>query len=329
MRNNLLIVSFFSLIIFFRCDGKKDQTETVTEEAVKEVKAPDFASDSAYQYVKKQVDFGPRVPNSSSHIACGNYLVEKLKELKAEVSTQEFESTAFDGKKLKLKNIIGSYNPSNPKRILLAAHWDTRPFSEKDPANPSKPSDGASDGASGVGVLLEVGRILASNPNYNVGVDIIFFDGEDYGDTAANKNETWCLGSQYWAKNRHKPNYSAYYGILLDMVGARGAQFSKEDFSLKYASGIVNNIWETGQRLGYSKYFLDFEDGAITDDHRFVNEIAKIPMADIIELHPVEGFGDYHHTLKDNMQVIDKETLKAVGQTVLHIIYNEPGQGGV
>jgi glutaminyl-peptide cyclotransferase len=328
MRNKLLVVALFNAFIFFSC-SKKEKEETVQETTSKEITAPDFNSDSAYAYIQKQVDFGPRVPNTSAHNSCGNYLIEKLKSLQAEVSVQEFESKAFDGKNLKLRNIVGSFKPSNPKRIILAAHWDTRPFADKDSVNQKMPIDGANDGGSGVGVLLEIARILAANPTYNVGVDIIFFDGEDYGDTAANQNETWCLGSQYWAKNKHKANYSAYYGILLDMVGAKDAQFSKEEFSIRYARQIVNDVWEVGQKLGYGKFFLDFEDGSITDDHKFVNEIAKIPMIDIIELRPVEGFGDYHHTHKDNMNIIDKATLKAVGHTVLHKLYNEPGQQSI
>lgn len=328
MRNKfkLGIVLIVSLISGISCN----KTTKKIEEEIKfssSANVPKFNSDSAYSYVQDQVDFGPRVPNSKAHEACADYLVNKLKTFNADVKTQEFTSEAFDGKQLKLKNIIGSFNPEIPKRILLAAHWDTRPFAEEDATNPKAPSLGANDGGSGVGVLLEIGRLLSQNPDSKVGIDIIFFDGEDYGDTAANNKETWCLGSQYWARNKHVPNYSAYYGILLDMVGAKNAKFSKEGFSVRYAGQILNDVWETGNQLGFGEYFINNEYGTITDDHKYINEIAKFPMIDIIELHPERGFGDYWHTHKDNMEIIDKNTLNAVGRTVLHVIYNEPGPG--
>jgi hypothetical protein len=174
-----------------------------------------------------------------------------------------------------------------------------------------------------VAVLLEIARILQQTPP-TVGVDIIFLDGEDYGD-ANGAPETYCLGTQYWAKNQPIPGYYAKFGILLDMVGANGARFCKEGWSRKYASSVVENVWGTAQQLGYGGYFLDKDTEPITDDHYFVNTLAKIPTVDILNFDRdvPPGFGNHWHTLNDDIKIIDKNTLKAVGQTVTQVIYNE------
>jgi hypothetical protein len=215
---------------------------------------------------------------------------------------------------------------------LLAAHWDTRPFSDKDSNQPNGVFDGANDGGSGVGVLLEICRLLGETAP-NVGVDVIFFDGEDWGERIEldntvpltdGLNSWWCLGSQHWAKNKHRPGYSAYYGILVDMVGAERAQFYQEKTSLQYAPRIVENVWNAAERIGYSDYFVKRTASEIIDDHVFVNAIAKIPMIDIVQYKPETGyFGDYHHTQKDNIHIISKETLKAVGSTLAYVVYHE------
>jgi len=289
--------------------------------------APQFNGDSAYFFIQKQVEFGPRVPNTSAHKACGNYLVQVLKDMGATVIEQDFIATAFSGTKLESKNIIAQFNPSQKERILLGAHWDSRPFADQDTDNQDHPIDGANDGASGVGVLLEIMRILQSDSTAPVGVDIILFDSEDYGQPEGMdyQPDTWCLGAQHWAKNLHQPNYSPKYGILLDMVGAKDAKFYKEGISLEYAPNVVKKVWKTGSKLGYENFFVEQSAGAITDDHFYVNRLARIPMIDIIQHDPnsTSYFGSYWHTHNDNMEVIDKATLKAVGQTVLQVIYNE------
>ncbi|MDZ7607534.1 MAG: M28 family peptidase [Cyclobacteriaceae bacterium] len=192
-----------------------------------------------------------RVPNTDPHKLCADYLINKLKSYKAEVVVQEFVEQAYNGQMLNLKNIIGSYNPEAKKRVLLAAHWDTRPFADKDTERRNEPIDGANDGASGVGVLLEIARTMSKNELPNTGIDIIFFDGEDYGEHEDIANPPmkngrvkiwWCLGSQYWATNPHKTKYSAYYGILLDMVGGHNAQFYKEGGSMQFAPKVVQKV---------------------------------------------------------------------------------------
>lgn len=288
---------------------------------------PQFDADSAYAYIARQVDFGPRVPNTEAHKRCGAYLTDELKRFGAETYVQEVSLTAWDKTKLQSKNIIGAYNTEKKERILLFAHWDSRPYADHDPdkANHRTPIDGADDGASGVGVLLEIARQIKTNLP-DKGIDIIFFDAEDYGTPEfANVyiQDTWCLGSQYWANNPHVPNYTAEFGILLDMVGSKNATFFREYISQKHAAPIVEMVWETARNLGYGKYFINIDGGGITDDHLYVISGRGIPCIDIINTDPetAHGFGSYWHTVNDNMNNIDKKTLKAVGQTVLEVIY--------
>lgn len=309
------------------CQSKK----AAAEETVKYVKvAPDFNADSAYHYVEKQVSFGPRVTNSEANRACGDYLVSKLNEFGAKVVEQKASVKHYNGEMLHIRNIIGSYLPENTNRVLLFAHWDSRPYADHDSdvSKQNQPILGADDGASGVGVLLEIARQLQQKQP-NIGIDIIFFDAEDWGqatfDTNFVEGEWWCMGSQYWAKNPHTPNYKARFGILLDMVGAGDATFFKEGYSVEYASNIVEKIWNTAAKLGYSSTFVNKRWGNITDDHVPVNQHNRAPSVDII--HTKEnsdtGFAPHWHTHKDNMDIINKDMLKKVGETVMEVIYNE------
>lgn len=327
------------LLTVSACKTKQSSDTTQTTEESKTVTAPAFNADSAYSYVDRQVKFGPRVPNTPAHVEAGNYLVAKLKQFGCQVTEQNFVATTWDGKKLNARNIIGSINPQASKRIVLASHWDSRPHADQDPdkADQSKAVTAANDGASGVGVLLEIARtIQQSQQKPTVGIDLVFFDAEDWGngEKAANDFEKesgnqfdyigFCLGSRYWAKHLPKPGYSAYYGILLDMVGAKGATFAKEGLSMQFAPSVVNNVWRTASQLGYSQYFVDTLGGQITDDHVAPNTIAKIPMIDIIHTNiGTGGFFPAWHTAEDNMSNIDRGTLKAVGQTLLQVVYNE------
>jgi len=317
-------------VILLSC-GSKEADKPVTSKQVTNNTSsttPDFNADSAYTYVANQVNFGPRVPNTKAHKQCGDYLVAELKRFGAQVYEQEMMLTAYDNTQLDSRNIIGSYNTDNTTRILLFAHWDSRPFADSDanPENHYKAIDGADDGASGVGTLLEIARQIGQK-NLNVGIDIIFFDAEDYGPPSflnIYAAHPWALGSQFWSKKPHTPNYRADYGILLDMVGSKDATFFKEATSMQYAAPIVEKIWSTARDLGYGKYFINARGGGVTDDHTYVISGRNIPCVDIINYDPERsnGFGDYWHTMNDNMDNINRETLKAVGQTVLEVIYN-------
>lgn len=312
------------------CGTGKTKSETNVGGDRKEaiVAVPEFDADSAYQYVQAQVDFGPRVPNTKGHVACGQYLADKLEAYGAQVYNQYADLTRYDGQVLKSRNIIGAYQPEQKKRIALFAHWDTRPWADKD-ADSSKhrtPILGANDGASGVGVLLEIARQLQQQTPA-VGVDIILFDAEDSGApdfyTGTHQEDFWCLGSQYWARIPHIDHYNARFGILLDMVGGKGARFYKEAYSTHYAKTVVDKVWNKAAEIGYGAFFIPEDGGGVTDDHVFVNRIAGIPTIDIIPMDEDYSFGAFWHTEDDNMDVIDRATLKAVGQTVLHIIYHE------
>lgn len=322
---------FLSVIALSACTPKKKPDASV--KPPRTIQVPKFNSDSAYFFIERQVKFGPRVPGTKSHEQAFDFFVEKFKKYGATVIVQEFDALTWDNQKLDLKNVIASYNPQVEKRILLAAHWDTRPYADKDKEKKDAPFDGANDGASGVGVLLEMARTFSQNKKPDVGVDIILFDGEDWGEKEGEYSKLklpegfekwWCMGSQYWSRHKHQKSYSAYYGILLDMVGARHAQFFREGASLELAPSVVEKIWDTATKLGYTDYFVKTNVSAIIDDHVFVSEMGKIPMADIVHYQSGVGFfGDYHHSRKDNLSLISKETLNAVGVTVLRLVYSE------
>jgi len=335
MKNRVLMILIFAVTgsyILTGCiqDGKekKDIINDTTDVTQKEV--PVFNEDTAYVFMEKQVAFGPRVPGSPAWKQCGKYLQGTLERFGATVIVQEAQARAWNGTLLPIKNIIGSWQPENKKRVMLCAHWDSRPYADWDPdeKNHYKPIDGANDGASGVGVLLEVARQI-SLLQPDIGIDIIFFDAEDYGehkgDQSKIKDDNWGLGSQHWAKNPHIKNYYASFGILLDMVGAENATFYHEGYSLQYAEHIVKKVWKAAHKLGYDRYFINERANHITDDHYYVNLHLGLPTIDIIhqDKNSKTGFFQYWHTVEDTMDKINKETLKAVGQTVLYVIYNE------
>jgi hypothetical protein len=332
----LPVLLILAILICGSCNNSSRNQKAGNEEQQKQeetIKVPPFNADSAYAYVKDQVDFGPRVNNTPAHEKCADFLIRKLKQYCTDVIVQKGQVKAFNGKMLNFKNIIASYNPATNDRIFICSHWDSRPFADHDPdvKKHNTPIDGANDGASGVGVLLEIARQLSiSNPA--IGVDIIFLDAEDYGAPEdmprdAHSEDWWALGSQYWAKNPHKANYFAKYGILLDMVGAPQATFMEEGYSLQYAPAVVRNVWNIAAKLGYSAYFPFEEGGLITDDHFFINKDLNIPTIDIIHLEKKSngdtGFYPYWHTTKDNMNSIDKATLEVVGKTLMAVIANE------
>lgn len=305
------------------------QAVSEAEESRAAVSVPAFSSDSAYAYIERQVAFGPRVPNSAAHRNCGEYLARQLETFGAKVYNQQADVIAYDGTILKARNIIGAYRPECKKRVMLCAHWDSRPYADAgDEAHYHTPIDGANDGASGVGVLLEIARMMQAQPT-ETGVDIIFFDAEDYGTPDFYKGEhredTWCLGTQYWGRRPHVPDYKARFGILLDMVGGEGATFYHEGYSRRTANKAMKKIWDAAHQLGYANYFIQSDGGEVTDDHVYVHSLRQIPCVDIIDFNPNSetGFNATWHTTNDDMSHISKATLQAVGQTVATVIYNE------
>ena len=321
----LLIIS--TLLIIGCSSEPQQKTKLISKPKVK-IEVPTFNSDSAYAYVAKQVSFGPRVISSKGWKNCAIWLEKKFKTYTSTVIVQEAPITTYDGKHHTLKNIIASFSPEKNNRVALFAHWDSRHIADHDTKNQNKPILGANDGGSGVGVLIEIARqFRIKKPN--IGVDIILFDAEDYGQPENSgfpiMQDSWCLGSQYWSKNPHKANYFAQYGILLDMVGAKDATFRHEQISSYYGSNILQKVWRKASRLGFGNHFVFENANQILDDHYYVNTITGIPTIDIIEYNPTteSNFNQHWHTHKDDMDNIDKNTLNAVGQTLLEIIYME------
>lgn len=273
-----------------------------------------FSADSAYANVAAQVAFGPRVPGSDAHRKCGDWLTAKLQGYGAEVAQQTSTLTTFDGTRIPMRNIFARINPGAEKRILLLAHWDCRPWADNDPdpANRNKPVDGANDGASGTGVLLEIARITAGLEG-NTGIDILFCDAEDWG--TAKNDESWAMGTRYFAANPPQKGYAPAAAILLDMVGAQGATFMREYYSQLANPSLADEIWATAHSLGYEGMFLNRMGSAINDDHI---ELIKggIPAIDIIDYREGEGFFSGWHTASDDMRSISHETLEAVGRTI-------------
>ena len=311
------------------------------------ISRPSFSSDSAYAYIERQMAFGPRVPNSNAHMQCAVWLIEQLKAFGAEVELQKGFMPDYKGDNQQIYNIIGHFTPVQrdsashaSARILLGAHYDTRPWcdEEDDYSDRFYNVPGANDGASGVGVLLEVARQIglrisnseqserSNSPQGGLStpVDIIFFDCEDMGTprvyTGAEREDTWCLGSQLWATNYAKNQTAVYsFGIILDMVGAPDAVFPLEMYSTQYASNYQHQIWRAAEQLGYGAMFSKQQSYPITDDHYYINYIAGIPCVDVIhyDIRNATGFPHWWHTRNDNMDNISKSTLQAVGEVVM------------
>lgn len=319
------------LVFFSSCgpSGQTDSNQTDTKKVLRQ-SIPVFSADSAFSYVKKQIDFGPRVPGSKAWTTCASWFESELKVWADTIIIQNFQARAFNKEVLKGRNIVAVFNPKAKKRLMLSSHWDSRPFADHDPLpeNHRKAVPGANDGASGVGVLMEIARIL-SKESPDIGVDIVLFDLEDYGppqDLQRNSDseDFWGLGSQYWSRNPHIENYRAFYGILLDMVGVPEPRFLQEGFSLYYAPHIVKKVWTMASNLGYSQYFPQEQGGYITDDHYYVNKIAGIPTINIIHLEKGNNsFFKHWHTINDNLDSVDPKSLDIVGTVLLNLIYSE------
>ena len=292
---------------------------------------PKFQQDSAMAHIHTQCGFGPRVMGTEAAGQCGDFIASRFRQYGASVTEQRCTVTLYDGTQVPARNIIASVNPESLDRILFCAHWDSRPWADNDPdeQNWHTPVPAANDGASGVAVLLELCRLLQQQP-IHTGIDFVCFDAEDagtpeWGEDPADGRDTWCLGSAYWAQQARETGYKARYGVLLDMVGGRGCTFAREQVSMQYAQPVVDLIWHLAIQLGYGHFFPLHMGGSLIDDHVNVNRIARVPCLDIVPYF-TDGpstFGPTWHTLQDTPDNIDPDVLKAVGQTLTQLIYND------
>jgi glutaminyl-peptide cyclotransferase len=275
---------------------------------------PAFDGQRAYRILQQQCDFGPRQPNSPGHAQLRQYLLDRLSEYTHFVKTQDFvETDPIGGEAMNLTNIIASFYPEKTKRLLLGAHWDTRPIANHDPhpALRKEPIPGANDGASGVAVLLEIARIISQrSPAW--GVDMVFFDGEDSG-----REEDlvgFCLGSIYFAA--HLGDYRPRFAVVVDMIGDKDLKLYEEGYSYSNAREYVDLIWSEAKTLGFS-CFVDSVGYFVYDDHVPLQD-AGIPAVDLIDLdYP------YWHTMEDTPDKCSPESLRKIGEVLLTTIYHE------
>jgi len=322
------ILISLSLLLSFTLIFCKKKDEPVTEKRIvwelKENQTiPTFDENLAYDYILKQISYGPRNPNSIGHKLAKEFLYNELKKFADTVFFQNFNYPGYDGEVLNCSNIIASFNPESKIRILLCAHWDTRPRADEDKiqSNQNKPILGANDGASGVAVLLSLAKTLKEKrPNF--GVDIVLFDAEDYG----KKNDlmNYSLGSKYFAQN--KPEFiNPQFGILLDMVGDKEAVFKKEPNSYQFAPDVVEMVWKLANELNLKTFLNEFSN-PIYDDHIPLGErgikIINIIDADLIGADSPSPRRNYWHTQNDTIENIGKETLKEIGTLLSHLIYS-------
>ena len=330
MKRFLLLTAAASLLLFFACKSNNgDSDSSVAAPSAPptdytKVAVPEFSADSAYAFVEKQLSFGNRIPGSKGWERCAAWLAAQMRRYCDTVVVQDFRTVLWSGDAVPGKNIIASLNPQAEKRILLAAHWDSRQWADHDPAekNHHSPVPGANDGASGVAALMEMARVMSTRQP-SVGVDFIFFDVEDQGaaEWSGNHDETsWCKGSQHWANTLTNP-YAYIYGILFDMVGTPQPRYTKEGISRYFAPGLTDKIWAAAAGLGHGDIFVDTPTPEILDDHFFVNNIAHIPTVDIVQNSPETSFFTHWHTTTDDLNSIDRESLRIVATVAMKTIY--------
>lgn len=303
------------------CAGRRVATSVAESDGEA---APDlmFSGDSAMAMVEKQVAFGPRKPGTAPHAATGKWLEETLSKTGAKVHTQKTMLRTFDGVQIPMTNILASLNPEAERRMLVIAHWDTRPWADqdRDPSKRKEPVMGANDGASGTSVILELARVLAKNSDLKCGVDFLLVDAEDWGDEG--DDESWAMGARYFVNN---PPDSVWKipeaAIVVDMVGDANATFRPEYFSQQSAPGLNRRIWTIAEELGYGNIFIDEPGGAITDDHIPFIEIG-IPAVDIVDyrMQPEQGFPPQWHTTQDTPDRLSAKTLQSVGRTLEYLM---------
>lgn len=314
------------LLVLAGCKHKQEQLPSATVDYT-QAALPTFCADSAYTYTAAQLAFGNRIPGSKGWQQCADYLERQMSRWCDTVIIQDFKATLWDNSQVPGRNIIASLNPQAPKRVLIAAHWDSRKWADHDPveSRQQQPVPGANDGAAGVATIMEMARVMCQMPP-SVGVDFVFFDVEDQGQpewSEVYEDNTWCKGSQYWAQNRHIPYYTATYGILFDMIGTPTPRFTKEQVSRHYAPSLVNKLWTAAAQLGYGSVFVNDNTDPILDDHLYVNQLAGIPMVDIVQNSPETSFFTHWHTTTDDLASVNREALRTVATVTMAVVYTD------
>ena len=290
-----------------------------------------FNGDSALAYARAQVAFGPRVPGTPAHRAAGDWIVAQMRARADSVEVQEWTHTTQTGQKLPMRNVIARFRPEQNDRVLYVTHWDSRPTADSDRnlGARQRPIDGANDGASGVGLFVALADVFKKTPP-TVGVDLLFVDGEDWGQfediNDSTKNKDVLIGSQYFARTL-PPTYKPIFGVVWDMIGDKALNIRQEGHSISGAPEVVSRVWGVAKELGYGKYFLDESTGGITDDH--LPLIRKgLRVIDVIDINYCSdgatncdgGPTNLHHTIGDTIDRISAKSLKIVGDVALTLV---------
>ena len=284
---------------------------------------PDFDEDHAFEYLVAQCDFGPRNPGSEGYYACLDFIINELDQSADDIILQDFRYREQRyRKRYDLQNIIARFNPDASFQTIISAHWDTRPWadSEDNRRDRNQPIIGANDGASGVAVLLELAKIMGETPP-PIGVNLVFFDGEDLG--VPGENETYCQGSRYFAKNLPIPRPNE--AINLDMIGDKQLHIPVEKYSLEYNPNLVRYLWGRADDMGLDAFDITPQ-YAIYDDHVPLHEIAGIPAIDLIDFKYPNPYANFWHTMNDVPENCSAESLEQVGKLMVDYIYNRENQ---
>lgn len=298
---------------------QNDTSQSPKKSLLSPIQIPAFSGTRAFEFLVKQTWFGPRNPGSQGHAACLEFLAGEMRKYADDVKLQEFTHNGYQGERIQLTNIIASFDPQSTHRILLCAHWDTRPRAENDEnkSRRNEPIIGANDGASGVAVLLELASLLQRH-RAQVGVDLVLFDGEDYG--MEGDLARYLLGSRYFSVSK-PADYAPRFGILLDMVGGKFLDIPKEQHSVQYAPDIVEMVWNKARELGYPQ-FTNEAGELMTDDHLPLNE-AGIRTIDLIDFNYPDPTNRFWHSHKDIPENCSAESLEAVGTVLTHVVYTQ------
>jgi glutaminyl-peptide cyclotransferase len=308
----MLVVALLGLVA--GCEGDPKEGSAAQREARVGGTVTGFDGNAAYNYAKAQFDFGPRVPGTPAAKAAGDWIIRQMRARADTVIVQSFTHTTATGKKLPLRNILARFRPELPERVLYLTHWDSRPIAESaaTEAERKMPTPGANDGASGVGMLVALADLLKKTKP-TVGVDLLFTDGEDYGEFGPPEVDV-LIGSKYFATHLPSPGYKPLYGVLWDMIGDKDLRLPYEMFSFQQAPEVVSRVWQTAADMGYGDIFVQESGGEINDDHIPLLKLG-MRVIDVIDLtYPP------HHTPEDTMDKISARSLAIVGDVAAALV---------